>query len=77
MAQSRERTAEGPRGATEAAQPYDVGSRSQVFVDRTLVGAAKGVMFTLHPAQEHPVGPWLDHVKDRPRPAGPIVLYDA
>jgi hypothetical protein len=57
-------------------KPFDLGSRSQVFVDRALVREAEGVTFNLVPAKKHPTGVWLDHEKDRVLPAGPMVIYD-
>jgi len=65
-----------PVSAAESAAPFDVGNRSQVFVDRALAASAEGVTFRLVPATKHPTGPWLDHNKDRVPPAGPLVLYD-
>lgn len=56
--------------------PFDVGNRSQVFVDRVLVARAEGVSFNLVPAKKHPEGRWLDHDKSRIPPAGPMVIYD-
>ena len=57
---------------------FDVGSRSQVFIDKVLVGSAEGVTFTLHPAKTRnsPAGPWLYYQSQRGGPAGPMVLYD-
>ena len=43
-----------------AATPFDVGCRSQLFVDRVLVQASQGVTFTLHPASKHPANPLRD-----------------
>lgn len=60
--------------AGAAERPFDVGDRSQLFVDRALVAAADEVTFTLHPARKHPAGPWLGHKHEGP--AGPMVLYD-
>ena len=37
--------------------PFDVGSRSQLFVDRVLVRETRGVDFTLHPATKYPANP--------------------
>jgi len=62
--------------AQVAAQPFDVGNRSQVFVDRALVARADGVTFNMVPAKTHPTGVWLDHDKSRVPPAGPMVIYD-
>lgn len=59
-----------------AAAPFDVGNRSQVFVDRALVARAEGVSFNLVPAKKHPTGQWLDHDRNRVPPAGPMVIYD-
>ncbi|MBM4049025.1 MAG: hypothetical protein FJ279_28330, partial [Planctomycetes bacterium] len=61
----------------EEIRPFDVGSRSQVFIDRALVGSAEGVTFTLHPARKHPMGLWLQRQREKRGPAGPMVLYDA
>jgi len=57
-------------------KPFDVGSRSQVFVDRALVARADGVSFNLVPAKKHPAGVWLDHDNSRVPPAGPMVIHD-
>jgi hypothetical protein len=57
-------------------KPFDIGSRSQVFVDRAIVARAEGVSFNLVPAKKHPAGWWLDHDKSRVPPAGPMVIYD-
>ncbi len=42
-----------------AVSPFDVGSRSQLFVDTVLVDDSDNVAFTLHPAREHPENPIL------------------
>ena len=38
-----------PWTAAESGNGFDVGSRAQLFVDRTLVRSAEDVTFTLHP----------------------------
>ncbi len=65
-----------PVAADPSGPPFDVGSRSQVFVDRALVHSAEGLEFTLHPAMKHPAGPWLSRHTDKRGPAGVVVLYD-
>ena len=40
-----------------AQNPFDVGSRAQLFVDRVLVRSAENVSFTLHPATKYPKNP--------------------
>jgi len=69
---SRGRCAASGVGAAESAASFDVGSRSQVFVDRILVRSAEGLEFTLRPAKKHPKGLWLRGGG----PAGVVVLYD-
>jgi hypothetical protein len=39
--------------------PFDVGSRSQLFVDQVLIRSTENVAFTLHPAKKHPQNPLL------------------
>ena len=46
------------------ASPFNVGSLAQLFVDRVLVREARGIAFTLHPAEKHPDNPLV--VADRP-----------
>jgi hypothetical protein len=47
----------GPARADNS--PLDVGSAAQLFIDRVLVHEARGVSFTLHPAERHPQNPLL------------------
>ena len=58
---------------------FEVGTRSQLFVDRTLVQFTGGVAFTLHPARKHPMNP-LVKVTERWEgwriPLYGTVLYD-
>jgi len=42
--------------SAKSAAVFDVGSRSQLFVDRALVARADGVSFHLVPATKHPAG---------------------
>jgi len=66
-----------PAASPESAdRPFDVGSRSHVFIDRTLVRSAEGVEFTLHPAKKHPAGLWISRQTEKRAPAGVVVLYD-
>ena len=53
--------------------PFDVGSRSQLFVDQVLVRDAQHVAFTLHPAREHPENPILR--ADRPWEGWRLEIY--
>lgn len=46
------------------ASPFDVGIRSQLFIDRVLVRETRDIAFTLHPAERHPANPLV--VADRP-----------
>jgi hypothetical protein len=69
-------SATGCVNAETTNRPFDVGNRSQVFVDCALVARADGVSFNLVPAKKHPAGVWLDHDKSRVPPAGPMVIYD-
>jgi hypothetical protein len=50
--------------AATAGGPFDVGSRSQLFVDQLLVRSTSNVAFTLHPGRKHPRNPLV--VADRP-----------
>jgi hypothetical protein len=45
--------------AAAAESPVDVGSKSQLFVDRVLVRRADGVWFTQHEGEKHPLNPLL------------------
>jgi hypothetical protein len=71
----------GPsRGSESAAGAFDVGTRAQLFVDRTLVRETRGVVFTQHAAEKHPSNPVL--VADREWEGSRVgsycnVLYDA
>ncbi len=49
--------------ATAEDSPFDVGNKSQLFVDRVLVRSTEGVSFTLHPARKHPENPLLQAEK--------------
>ena len=51
-------------GHAGPASPFNVGGLAQLFVDRVLVREARGIAFTLHPAQKHPDNPLV--VVDRP-----------
>ena len=58
----------------------DVGTRSQLFIDRELIYDARSVSFTLHPARKHSAQPLM--VGDQPWEGGNIyqggtVMYDA
>jgi len=50
-----------------------VGSKAQLFVDRILVREARGIVFTLHPAEKHPDNPLIR--ADRPWEGWRIVSY--
>lgn len=52
---------------------FDVGNRSQLFIDRLLVRDAAGVSFTAHPARKHPANPLLR--ADRPWEGWQLALY--
>jgi len=47
----------GASVALAGGSPFDVGNKSQLFVDRVLVRSAEGISFTLHPARKHPENP--------------------
>jgi hypothetical protein len=55
------------------ASPFNVGSKAQLFVDRILVREARGIVFTLHPAEKHPDNPLIR--ADRPWEGWRIVSY--
>lgn len=59
--------------ALAAESPFDVGSRSQLFVDTVLVDATDGVAFTLHPARTHPENPILK--ADQPWEGWRVEIY--
>ncbi|MCC6696215.1 MAG: hypothetical protein IT365_11350 [Candidatus Hydrogenedentes bacterium] len=59
--------------AEPPASPFDVGSRSQLFVDQVLVRDAHNVAFTLHPARRHPENPILR--ADRPWEGWRLEIY--
>lgn len=46
-------------GMMAVPSPFDVGSRSQLFVDQVLVRSTENVAFTLHPGKKHPLNPLL------------------
>lgn len=52
---------------------YDVGNRSQLFIDQFLVREAAGVSFTLHPARKHPANPLIK--ADQPCEGWGLQLY--
>ena len=56
-----------------SASPYDIGARSQLFVDRMLVRQDDGVCFTLHPAEKHPLNPLVK--ADRPWEGWRLEIY--
>jgi hypothetical protein len=63
-------------GALTAAtpdSPFDVGSRSQLFVDEVLVRRADRVAFTLHPARKHPANPLVK--ADKPWEGWRLEIY--
>ena len=53
--------------------PFNVGERTQLFVDRVLVREAIGVAFTLHPARKHPANPLVK--ADRPWEGWRALVY--
>jgi hypothetical protein len=59
--------------AYQSASPFDVGDKSQLFVDQVLVREARGVAFTLHPAKKHPANPILK--ADRPWEGWRLEIY--
>src|SRR6476661_10378465 len=59
--------------AAAAGGPFDVGSRSQLFVDQVLVRSTANVAFTLHPAKKHPKNPLV--VADRPWEGWRVSLF--
>ena len=65
--------AAGAGAAAGSVSPFDVGSRSQLFVDRVLVRAAENVAFTLHPAKKHPKNPLM--VPDKPWEGWRLEIY--
>lgn len=58
---------------SKTVSPFDVGSRTQLFVDRVLVREARGVRFTPHPARKHPRGALVK--ADRPWEGWRICLF--
>ncbi len=59
--------------AFEQASPFDVGDRSQLFIDKVLVRDTERVAFTLHPARKHPANPLLK--ADKPWEGWRVELY--
>jgi hypothetical protein len=55
------------------ASPFDVGSQSQLFVDKVLVRDADNVAFTLHPARKHPENPLVK--ADKPWEGWRLEIY--
>jgi hypothetical protein len=55
---------EGQVGRAQQQTVFDVDDRSQLFIDRLVLGRAEGVSFTLYPSQKHPRNPLLK--ADRP-----------
>lgn len=43
--------------ASQSISPVDIGNRTQLFVERSLVWYTDNVAFTLHPARKHPANP--------------------
>jgi hypothetical protein len=60
-------------GMAEAQSPFDVGNRSQLFVDQVLVRSTENVAFTLHPAKKHPKNPLLQ--ADQPWEGWRLEIY--
>ena len=53
--------------------PFNVGDRSQLFVDKVLVRESQNVAFTLHPARKHPENPLVK--ADRPWEGWRLEIY--
>jgi hypothetical protein len=62
-----------PPPSYRSPSPYDVGTRAQLFVDRTLVRQSERVSFTLHPANKHPKNPFVK--VDRPWEGWRLEIY--
>lgn len=67
-------------GAAERSGAFDVGDRTQLFIDQVLVRRAERISFTLHPGTKHPANPLLQ--ADKPWEGWRLsiygsVLYDA
>lgn len=60
-------------GQAQQQTVFDAGSRSQLFVDQLLVREARGIAFSLHPAQKHPQNPLLK--ADQPWEGWQVQLY--
>lgn len=59
--------------AADAHGPVNIGDRTQLFIDQTLVRSATNIAFTLHPAQKHPANPLVK--ADLPWEGWRISLY--
>ena len=55
------------------AAPFDVGTKTQLFIDRTLVNDTHNVSFTLHPGEKHPQNPLLR--ADKPWEGWRVIIY--
>jgi len=53
--------------------PFDIGSRSELFVDRSLVHDSQGVSFTLHPGKKHSQNPLV--TADQPWEGWRLEIY--
>src|SRR5689334_11712871 len=49
--------ASGNRFAADGVSPFDVGNKTQLFVDKVLVRETQNACFTIHPAEKHPANP--------------------
>jgi hypothetical protein len=53
--------------------PFNVSSKSQLFIDQILIRYMKNVFFTLHPAEKHPMNPLLK--ADKPWEGWRLEIY--
>ena len=72
-AQTSDGVAKNATGGESPTNPFDVGTRAQLFVDQVLVRESKGVAFTLHPAEKHGKNPLLK--PDRPWEGWNVEIY--
>ena len=66
-------TTTGPALAADSSGAFDVGDRTQLFIDRVLVRTAEQISFTQHPGSKHPANPLLR--ADKPWEGWRISIY--
>ncbi|MEO7653724.1 MAG: hypothetical protein ABIZ80_24970, partial [Bryobacteraceae bacterium] len=62
-----------PSALYRSESPFDVGNRSQLFIDGVLAAESKRIAYTLHTAQKHPSNPLMK--ADRPWEGWRLEIY--